>query len=439
MSTKIEQQSKISNFYEGSQHSLLKTPSQIVFERKISQSGWRNASSSDRAKVRLAANEYFQLLGVQGMRDIPQLLQDPQEQAKRSAETSRRLGKMWGIEGNEEEVRGKIEGFGKLANRTRSMVEAQLPPDMAEIGMVNKIQATNDPFRLGLIIVDDRYDQKARFEAQQKLILMRLAGAIDQREREMNISQKYSQFNDFLEEHVWSSKMKIGETDLVYFLSTHDPKTLECSDVTVLNPQQRQDLKLRPNQIITPLRRRRIELDGKEIPVYATLREKTPESKILKLLRKGSNNPAEAVDDELGLMAVFDNKSDVKRFTQHLGKSASQGVDTMLLFEDVEDSLNGGMHAPKSPGSSPYVEMYKFHARWGGMRTENILLTNTGYLNYLYRDGVSHEEFELRRLFDAGVIEFLYPSSICNYNPEEMREQALNRSRRITRASINLL
>ena len=50
---------------------------------------------------------------------------------------------------------------------------------------------------------------------------MSLAGSIDQRERELNIEEKFSLFLDFLNDHVWSRKQKIGEHDIVYLLSQH--------------------------------------------------------------------------------------------------------------------------------------------------------------------------------------------------------------------------
>ncbi|MFW3146682.1 MAG: hypothetical protein ACMUIE_07715, partial [Thermoplasmatota archaeon] len=42
--------------------------------------------------------------------------------------------------------------------------------------------------------------------------------------------------------------------------------------------------------------------NGRNIPIYVSVRKKPPEAKVLKLLRKGEENPADAVDDELGLM-----------------------------------------------------------------------------------------------------------------------------------------
>ncbi|MBU1341664.1 MAG: hypothetical protein KKE44_04855 [Proteobacteria bacterium] len=43
-----------------------------------------------------------------------------------------------------------------------------------------------------------------------------------------------------------------------------------------------------------------------KVPVYVMVRHKEPVAKVLKLLRKGQENPDIAVSDELGLTGVLD-------------------------------------------------------------------------------------------------------------------------------------
>ena len=86
-----------------------------------------------------------------------------------------------------------------------------------------------------LALFDDRYHKKARFEAKRKLSLMALAASIDQRERETRIAEKFSEFLNFLNAHVWSPDYKIGDLDIRYLFSTHRPEDFCCTSVVVLS------------------------------------------------------------------------------------------------------------------------------------------------------------------------------------------------------------
>ena len=79
--------------------------------------------------------------------------------------------------------------------------------------------------------------------------------------------------------------------------------------------------------------------NGTEIPIYVSIRKKPPAAKVLKLLRKNEKNPATAVDDELGLMAVLNTIGDVKRFMKHLTQSAVK-ANSFMTLEDISDTLN---------------------------------------------------------------------------------------------------
>ena len=136
---------------------------------------------------------------------------------------------------------------------------------------------------------------------------------------------------------------------------------------------------------------------------------------MLKLLRKGEENPAIAVDDELGLMAVVESANDVKTFQKHLTRSASEAGSFMTL-EEISDTLTGGRHISTSPGSSTKTPMFKFFARMGGMRVEFIVHTYKSYLNYMYQRGVSHDEYEIKRIFDSGVADLLFPRDIYEFD-----------------------
>ncbi len=277
---------------------------------------------------------------------------------------------------------------------------------------------------------NNRYHKKARFEARRKLILMSLAGSIDQRERETGIEEKFSNFLHFLNDYVWSKSLKIGELDIVYLHSQHSPEEFRCTDVTILSSTQRQEIQPAQGTRLTLLKRRRFNPGNREIPIYVSIRKKPPEAKVLKLLRKNEKNPAVAVDDELGLMAVLDSIADIKTFQNHLTRSASQ-ADSFLVLEDISDTLTGSTsYKATVTGSSPKTEMMKFFARLGGMRVEFIIHTNQSWLNYMYQKDVAHDEYEVKRIFDSGVVELLFPKDIFHLDHEMIRYDMIRRFRR---------
>ena len=293
------------------------------------------------------------------------------------------------------------------------------------IEMTNEIDSCKSPVDLMLILFDDRYHKKARFEAKRKLILMNLAASIDQRERETEVEGKFAQFLDFLNEYVWSRKSRIGELEIVYLLSDHDPETYACTRVEVINREQARAVTRRANQKLTLIKRRRFHVNGAEVPIYVSIRKKQSEAKVLKLLRKGEENPAVAVDDELGLMGVMDTVAEVKAFQRHLTQSATRAGSLMTL-EEVTDTLSAsGGHHSGSIGSSAKTRMFKFFARMGGMRVEFIVHTNRSYLNYMYEREVSRDEYEVKRIFDSGVAELLFPQDIYEIDIAEKKDAVI--------------
>lgn len=99
--------------------------------------------------------------------------------------------------------------------------------------------------------------------------------------------------------------------------TTHDPEDYRCVDVKVIDAASRACMTaLGEDEKLTLFKRRVFEEEGRDFPAYVSVRKKGSAAKVLKLLRKNEKNPAVAVDDELGLMAVLDGISDVKRFVR---------------------------------------------------------------------------------------------------------------------------
>ena len=381
-------------------------------------------------KYRAIRNQIFEFLDISGYDDIRSLINNPKLRAIRHDRAIVLLANMFGINGNAREIQNRLHEYALTANDVVSYLRSKiLAPFSSHIETTNEIEVTSDPVDLLLIIFDDRYHKKARFEAKRKLTLMNLAGSIDQRERETDIENKFTGFLHFLNEHVWSPSMKIGELEIVYLISQHEMESFACTDVKVVDEKTMKTLPPKPGQKVTLIKRRRFSKGNREIPVYVTIRKKPPAAKVLKLLRKNEKNPAIAVDDELGLMAVMNTISDVQQFQQHLTQSALK-IDSFMTLEDISDTLTGRTYKSQNTGSSDKTQMLKFFARIGGMRVEFILHTNKSYLNYIYQRDVAHDEYEVKRIFDSGVAELLFPPDIYNLDLSEIRTQQLRRFRR---------
>jgi hypothetical protein len=381
-------------------------------------------------KYRNFRNQIFVFLDVRSFGEIKKLL----GQREKWPEIDRRayllLGNMFGIKGSEREIIATINNYSRTADGViRYLRNKVLAGYSSHVEMTNEIDAISSPVELLLIIFDDRYHQKARFEAKRKLVLMSLAGSIDQRERETDIENKFTRFLEFLNKYVWSRETKIGELEIVYLLSKHEKENFTCQAYDIVSREQAEQIQLKPGEKLTLLKRRRFSYNGRQIPIYVSIRKKQPEAKVLKLLRKGEENPAVAVDDELGLMGVLESSPQIKIFQQHLTSSAI-AANSFMALEDISDSLSGGKRVAKNIGSSPKTAMLKFFARLGGMRVEFIVHTYESYLNYIYQRDVSHDEYEVKRIFDSGVAELLFPRSIYLLDMKKIRARQLSCFRR---------
>lgn len=408
---------------------------QILFGHPLSRHNrqWADIFRHDRqmaSKYRAVRDQLFDLLQIERFDEIPGLLHSPALREQRTERAYRLLGSLFGISGGLSEIRGKIHEYMNTADAVIWYLKSKvLAPYSSHIEISNEIETSQNPVDLLLTIFDNRYHKKLRFEAKRKLVLMGLAGSIEQRERETDIENKFSSFLNFLNQYVWSPQLKIGELEMAYLHSRHDADDFSCTQVEIVDFDTAQHLhEFAEQEKLTLVKRRLFQNNGQEVPVYVTVRKKDPAAKVLKLLRKNEKNPAVAVDDELGLMAVLDNPSHVKRFVRHLTRAAVKAGSFMIL-EDISDSLAGNHYKSTSIGSSSNTQMLKFFARMGGMRVEFIIHTNQSYLNYRYQRGTSHDEYEVRRLFDSGVTEFLFPYDIYRLDMQQVREKQLQRFR----------
>ncbi|HIQ37001.1 MAG TPA: hypothetical protein EYH36_03245 [Desulfocapsa sulfexigens] len=383
-----------------------------------------------RTKYRAVRSQIFDFLSVSTFDEILLLIHDEKLRVKKTGRARQLLRDMFSIQGDVQVVDRYLQDYARTADDVINSLRAKvLAPYSSHIETTNEIETMHDPVALLLVLFDERFHRKARFEAKRKLALMSLAGSIDQRERETQIEQKFADFLIFLNDFVWSPSSKIGDLEICYLHSRHNAEEFRCIDVNVLSETEALAITPAAGEKLTLVKRRRFADKGSDIPIYVTIRKKPPAAKVLKLLRKNEKNPAIAVDDELGLMAVLNSISDVKRFLRHLTKSAVR-ADSFMTLEDISDTLTEGEYGGSATGSSSKTPMLKFFARLGGMRVEFIIHTNSSYLNYMYQRDVAHDEYEVKRIFDTGVAEFLFPSGIYHLDMEKIRTAQLSRFRR---------
>jgi len=383
-----------------------------------------------KTKYRAVRNQIFDFLGTNNFDEILPLLYDKKLKNQSTTRANQLLGNMFGISGDFRVIDRHLHDYARTADDVVNSLRAKvLAPYSSHIETTNEIETMYNPVELLLVLFNEQFHRKARFEAKRKLVLMNLAGLIDQRERETKIEQQFADFLSFLNVFVWSPSLKIGDLEISYLHSRHRPQDFSCTEVCVLPEDEARAITPVPGEKLTLIKRRRFQNQSRDIPIYVTIRNKQPAAKVLKLLRKNEKNPATAVDDELGLMAVLNSVSDVKLFLRHLTKSGVKAGSFMTL-EDISDTLTGGDYSGSATGSSAKTPMLKFFARLGGMRVEFIIHTNRSYLNYIYQRDVAHDEYEVKRIFDTGVAELLFPSDIYHLDMKDIRTSQLARFRK---------
>ncbi len=392
-------------------------------------------NQQSKTEFRAFMGQAYALLGVKSAYEIPALITQENKRNEASRIAHVRLGKTYGIEGTEREIETKIKSFADMADGVISSLAERsgvLRSVRNRLEMANEVKAIDNPVDLLLIVFDTTWSPKARFEAARKLYLMKLFASIDQRKRETRSSDKFNGFLETLNTYVWSSGKK-AETRGSTLLSVHNIDDMSCVSVKVA--KNGEDIYLETEndkQIIkrTPVQRRSFQVGKREIPAYVMLREqKDPHLQALKLLRKGHENPEIAVEDAVGLIVVVDNEHDVNLFLRHLqDKIAESG--SLCILEDIKNKLADTPHETDGPYSSPQLRQFQCFLRVGGMRIELVLHTNETYVEYLYRDGVSHDEYEVKRVIETGVADLLFPNDFFKIDFAKQQQRIIQNIRR---------
>lgn len=385
-------------------HPPVRQPGQTDQNHRKEISSWhRNLTPERQTLYEILKGQVFGLLGATSAEQIQPLMDNSVLRGQTSERMFDQLGLVYGMRGSER-IKQKFEDYGRYADSVIDFLQDYLSYDgSVNLEMVNEVRAYNDPTDLLLLAFNGKWSGKARFEAKRKLFLMTIAASIERREREVGIEDQFRRFVDWLHERVWNPDLLLGESRGMFLVSNHDPETWACTDAEIVDEKLGIGLKLQPFQKKTHLPRRSFKTDaGREVNAYVTIRDKKMEAKILKMLKKGVEDPAIAVDDDTGLLVVVDDNKDARELIRDL---IDQGYKSSypIIIEDVSYTLEGGEYNGNNGGSKK-IRMLKFFVRLANeMRVECIIHTPETYAEQLYMRGVSHQEYELNRLFDGEV------------------------------------
>lgn len=431
-----------SAFYVLGENTPLGTPeSNNIGIRGQFLSRYRNETRTNRQKTKSALGELFSLLDVdtyrgrKGKAGILQLMHDPERLAETKARAYAHLAEAYGIP----DIENELSQYGGIANE---IIQEDLNVDIlqqsesgSQFELSDEILTNDDPVDLAIMLFDRNLSRRQRFEAKRKLILMELTAQVAKRMRESDIEEKSAKFKQILQKHVWSK----GDFDRVVRLSTHDPETLECTDVQIItDPADFAKVKAGYGQKKEVIDRRRFNSINFEIPAFVRPRElKDIKTQVLKLLYRGEKDPEAAIHDLIGLMVVFDKLEDIDKFKKSLRRAAME-YGSFMKIDDEEDKFEDERIIDKRPGSSEKYKDHNFIVTVGGVKVEIMLHTHKSYLDSVHDYRVAHKKYAIQRAFESGVVKRLFPPDIFHYDPDELQEYAIQSVRQDLGKGINL-
>ncbi len=370
------------------------------------------------------------IFGVHNFTDIPQIAQDPNAITSIKAAYDERFSFQF-PEFAEDTKEERVERYKKYADIADSVVD-ELSRDFlgnaaSQVDLTNELRDIYHPVDLMTIIFNKDEYKTTRFEAYRKLILMEYAQDVD---HAASRSQgTIDEVNYFLSQSLLSKNQRRGTQERMFIVSDHDPKTLENTNYTVFDTRQKaQEYQREHNGTkLTVLPTRRLAVGNRRI--FISTREKPIVSQIVKLLRKGSHEPAGAIEDVFGILGVVETYRDVRKIIeQFITNTQTSGSEIELT--DIEDTIADGEYSAENGGSSKDFRVCKIQAKFHGLKVEFIIHTIETYLDNLYKHGVSHDEFEAKRVFETGVIERLFPPEIYDLDDiQTLYQQAITRAR----------
>ena len=121
-------------------------------------------------KYRALRSQLFEFLNITSYKGLKKLISNQKARDKCSSRGYTLLTNMFGIQGTEPEIKFRVNEYARTADAViNSLKNKILAPYASHVAITNEVEITTDPVDLLLLIFDDRYHKKARFEAQPEI------------------------------------------------------------------------------------------------------------------------------------------------------------------------------------------------------------------------------------------------------------------------------
>ncbi|QQG41050.1 MAG: hypothetical protein HYV37_01860 [Candidatus Levyibacteriota bacterium] len=370
------------------------------------------------------------IFGVKNFSEIPAITKTPEALARVKTTYDERFSLQF-PDFADESIEARANRYKKYSETADSIIDNLskdfLGQDVVAVDLTNELRDIHHPVDLMTIIFNKDEYRTTRFEAYRKLVLMEYAQDIDYAASQYKGS--IDEINYFLDQNLLSKDQKRGAPERVFIVSHLNPETYECANYTTFNTRQEARVYQQqyPGTKLDVLPVRRLTEGNRKIFLHT--RKKLDISQVVKLLRKRSHEPTEAVQDVFGVFAVVETYRDVKKIVEQFIRAA-QTSGSEIEVTDIEDSIQDGKYSAENGGSSKDFKVCKLQVKFHGLKVEVIIHTIKTYLDSLYQRGVSRDEFEAKRVFETGVIERLFPPEIYDLDDiQTLYQQAIARAR----------
>jgi mRNA-degrading endonuclease RelE of RelBE toxin-antitoxin system len=359
----------------------------------------------------------------------------------------------------------------------------------------NDVALCNDVGTLTMMAYNENMADKLRFEASRKLLLMEFMGeAMEQGERYEDHNEAMNFLNSIFNQKFYElpEGAKIGENFEYFLVAEHGEDDMRAMKAEIRKEEPVKEEK-DTNTTISKLRMRMTSVEDPEgrprqIHFAVEPRSKTLWSRLIKAFRYNQQIGEESLDRN-GIRMIFASKEDMDDFLNKLkdtleatirenfqeqlnelekeeindkdlsrnrkkeiqktreGKRSvikSRMKEENVLIYDVKDSLETGEAEQEyNPSKSKKYRVKKFKLNVGranGRRHtyEFQCFLPDGYADTKYRHEVNWAEYEIRRFFEEGIDELLFPSCIYNLDREGIKNRLIqNERRRIWNGSLN--
>lgn len=381
----------------------------------------------------------YSALGINSLVGLRSTIRDTERRFEMEVRTNRFYANQFNLSGSDQEIADRVGQYSDTADKIIETVARDIFDKPVLFEMTNEVATTRSIVDLLGYAFDTNSDRRMRFEAIRKLTLMGLVASVDQHEREetarriglltmgktpeerekvlamyrlVGAESNFAQLQEFLDSFVFESKIS-GSASMGVLESTHDAASFATIEVVKLPKKQAtiaRYRKAKSGHKYTEIGEREFEYEGKHYSVYYRPRKKDDVSTVLKMVRKATTNPG-GIQDRIGLLAVLKDRDAIEAFMGKLRKGAKK-AGLGFQIDESEDTLDGNAYSAQNPGSSKDLRSFKFIAKVGDLTAEFLLFDHAAYTDNLYRDDVSHEEFAIKRFYETGTPQLLFPESV---------------------------